>query len=190
MKLLTEFQIGTENAGSNRSWIRNYIHSIIRIHSCPHRVLLLSGSFNVLPGDRPILTMPQLLRRAPHRRRIQPINHPQPPLRLIDMELPIIALVRNMRLQNAVDTLRHSFVRGILVWLMHRNVFDRDTDEWRLVLAQFAADVDVVHGELDELYDDVELWEFGAVSAVPCGDIFRECFLGLVVLECARWVKD
>lgn len=93
------------------------------------------------------------------RRRREPLDLPQPPLRLVDVILPIIPFVCDVRFQRPVDRGRDAGVLAIVVLEAHGNMIDLDANEGLVsvrAVVGAAADVCAVAGEGDEVYDHVE----------------------------------
>ena len=105
------------------------------------------------------------------------------------MELPIVALVRDMRLQRLIDPVGHGIVHLVLVRQRHGYVIDLQPDEGRAGVRD-AADVGVVLRQGDEVDDDVEFGQGGFAFVVDFGDVFGQGFFGGVVFEGAFGVVD
>lgn len=114
---------------------------------------------DLLQRHRLILLSPYLLTPTPKRRRSNPIDLPQPPLSLVDMVLPIVPLILNMRLKQSVQPIRHSGISSIFVWLLDCNVSNNETNErFAARVSKFSLYEDVVVFGLDEIHHDVESW--------------------------------
>ncbi len=118
---------------------------------------------------RPILLRPHLLSLTLERRRKHAIDLPQPPFRLINMELPVVSSVSDMRLQNCIDAIRRSLVDLVFVWKCHGDVLDCDSNKRLLFVCLLAAHPDGVARHLDEVDDDIERGE--ANSRVELGNV-------------------
>lgn len=93
------------------------------------------------------------------RRRRQPLNLPQPPLGFVDVVLPIVPFVRDVRFQRTIDRGCHASVLGIVVLEADRDVVDLDANEGIVsvrAVVRAAADVSAVAGDGDEVHYYVE----------------------------------
>ena len=123
-------------------------------------------SLRLLPWHRLVEFSPKLLALTLVGWRVKSLHPPQPPLSLINMELPIIASVSNMRLQRRLDPLGHGVVHLVLVRQRHCDVVDLQPDEGRAGVGN-AANVRAVLWQFDEVDDDVEFGE--GFSGSSCG---------------------
>ncbi|KAG9755139.1 hypothetical protein KCU59_g167, partial [Aureobasidium melanogenum] len=105
---------------------------------------LLSRPISTLVRQRLILLDPHNMFLTHMLRRNQAIELPQPAFRLLNMELAIIVLVIDMRLECCIDHTRSSAIGLGVVVKTDRNVFNYDADEGfgRLCFCH-AANVDV-----------------------------------------------
>lgn len=103
------------------------------------------------------------------------------------MELPLIALILNMRLQHFIDAARGTLVRLIVVRHGDGNVLDNDADE--RFLGDFSADVLVAAWERDEAHYHVEGGE-SDFCGVEFGYVGCEGFFGGGGGEGCGWVVD
>jgi len=95
------------------------------------------------------------------RRRNQPINHPKLPRRLVDVKLPIVPPLRDVRADELGQPVDDAPLARGVVPEVHGEVVDREADEGRFVGSRgggggLAADEDAVGRERDEVYDYVE----------------------------------
>lgn len=154
--------------------------SFLRSPYC--RVLL-----RLLPRRGFVLLNPHLLLLALERRRCKALDLPQPSLRLVDVILPVVSLVLDVRLENSVDASADTVVCSIIVVKADRNVINLQADE-RVSSVRSSADVHVGSGEFDEVYNHVERWQ--TPSDVRTRDVFGERLFRGLILESACWMVN
>lgn len=72
------------------------------------------------------------------------------------MELPVVALVGNVRFDRSIHPVGRPFVRLVLVWLMHGDVLNSQPDKRLLLAHRLAAYPRRALKHLDEVYNNVE----------------------------------
>jgi hypothetical protein len=113
---------------------------------------------------------PKLLLFALEGRRIDALDHPQPSLRLVNMELPVISFVCDIRFDDLADPGCGRMICFVSVRLSYRDVVNRDPDEG-VACVGATANVDVVATKFDEVDDYVERRE--ASVGIHSRDVLR-----------------
>lgn len=139
-----------------------------------------------LPRERLVFLKPKLFRLALPCWRSQAVDLPQPPIRLINVVLPVVALVCNVWFERSVDLGSRPLVGVVFVGKAYGDVLNHNANEG--FLRQIATNPNFVAGQLDELDDDVESGQ--ADGGVDLGNVFGKGALGLVICEGPRRVEE
>ena len=139
------------------------------------------------PRQRLICIKPLLLLLTLERRCIHALDLPEPTFRLVDMILPVVPAVCDVRFQHRIDLRSRSCVRLVLVGKRDRDVVDLKPDEGCSGVGSSAYPHGVA-AEGDEVDDDVERWQ--PDRSVVFGDVLAERFPRRLVLEGPSGVID
>lgn len=102
------------------------------------------------------------------------------------MELPIITLVTNMRLQCLFNGISAAFIDKVLILKPNSNMVDKDSNKW-LVGFQFPSNPDISRRELNKVDDDVKGRK--AYAGVYVRYIFAQSSFRGIIVESARGMK-
>jgi len=155
----------------------------VKLHGFPHAIISLQ-SFGIWYCT--IFLDPNFLLLTSELRRNQSIDLPQTTVRFIHVELPIVSLVSNVRLQSLVNSPGCFVHRGVVVWQVDGNVLDDETNE-RLVRFLLPAYPHILRTRFDEVDDDVKRRK--AYVRIDLGDVLSESLPRRRILEMAFGVE-